>query len=66
MKTDKEIRYLTIQKRRRKCSWLVGGKIVPEIRISGIWLARKGFFPHQKIKVSIGNCFLGIETIPSS
>ena len=58
---DKKIRFLTIQKRRIKSSWLIGGKIVPEIRISGIWLAKIGFFPQQKIKVLIGDNFLIIE-----
>ncbi len=61
MRITKEIRHLTIQKRKRKCSWLKEGKIVPEIRISGIWLAREGFFPKDKIKVLVNKGFLEIE-----
>ena len=57
------IRYLTIQKKRRKSRWLLGGKIVPEIRISGVWLAKKGFFPKDKIKVVVRGRYLGIENI---
>ncbi len=61
MNRAKETRYLTIQKRKRKSSWLKEGKIVPEIRISGIWLAREGFFPKDKIKVLVNRGFLEIE-----
>ncbi len=61
MEKNKKIRHFTIQKRKRKCAWLKEGKIVPEIRMSGIWLAREGFFPKDKIKVLVNRGFLEIE-----
>ncbi len=61
---QQKTRYLTIQKRKRKSSWLKEGKIVREIRISGIWLAREGFFPKDKIKVLVNRGFLEIELNP--
>ncbi|MCP4482242.1 MAG: type I toxin-antitoxin system SymE family toxin [bacterium] len=64
MNRDKKTRYLKIQTRKLKSSWLIEGKKVPEIRISGIWLAREGFFPKDKIKVEIRKEFLGIELQP--
>ncbi len=64
MNRDKKTRYLKIQTRKRKSSWLKEGKKVPEIRISGIWLAREGFFPKDRIKVEIRKKFLGIELQP--
>lgn len=64
MSKDKKTRYLKIQTRKQKSRWVIGGKKVPEIRISGIWLAREGFYPKDKIKVEIRKEFLGIELQP--
>ena len=64
MNKVKRTRYLTIQKRKRKNKWLQEGKIVPEIRISGIWLAQEGFYPKDKIKVTVGSYHLNIELQP--
>jgi hypothetical protein len=51
---DLKTRHLTIQTRWVK-TWFgfMKRKAVPEIRISGIWLARTGYSPREKIKVTI-------------
>ncbi len=67
MRINKEIRYFTIQTRYRKSRCMyVSRKKVPEIRISGIWLAEKGFYPKKKIKVTVRENFLGIELNPGN
>ncbi|MCP4481724.1 MAG: type I toxin-antitoxin system SymE family toxin [bacterium] len=49
MNRNKKTRHLTIQTRYRKSRWMkLDKKKIPEIRISGIWLAEKGFIPRKK------------------
>lgn len=64
MKRDKKTRHYTIQTRWRKSRFgYMSKKPVPEIRISGLWLAAEGFFPKDKIKIEVRKKYLGIETI---
>ena len=67
MNKSKKTRYYTIQRRWRKSRLgYMSKKPVPEIRISGIWLASEGFFPKDKIKIEVRKRYLGIETTPAS
>ncbi|MFW9928259.1 MAG: hypothetical protein ACFFD1_02600 [Candidatus Thorarchaeota archaeon] len=55
-------RTLTIQKRKLKKHWFYNTcKIVPEIRIGGLWLAERGFNPKDKIRVIVRESFIAIE-----
>ncbi|MCP3659770.1 MAG: type I toxin-antitoxin system SymE family toxin [Bacteroidetes bacterium] len=61
MNRDKKTRYYTIQRRWRKSrSGLISRKAIPEIRISGIWLLKEGFFPSGKIRIEIRKKYIDI------
>lgn len=61
MNKDKTTRHYTIQRRWRKSrNGLIARKEIPEIRISGIWLLKEGFFPSSKIKIEIRKKYLDI------
>ena len=56
-------RYLTIQGRSRIIRCRRYGYRIPEIKLSGIWLAEQGFFPSKKVKVTIRRDVLLIQPI---
>ena len=57
-------RYLKIQGRERATRWSYQKKVkVPEIKLSGLWLAEQGFYPSKPIKVTIRKDILLIQPL---
>ena len=57
-------RYLTIQGKERNVARRYKPVKVPEIRISGLWLAEQGFFADRLIKVIVRKEVLVIQPVP--
>lgn len=49
-----QTRQTTLQKRYRKSGYRYGGgRVVPELRLSGVWLEEMGFIGGQKLDITV-------------
>ena len=60
---QEKVRYLTIQGRSREVRCRGYDYNIPELRLTGLWMAEQGFYPSKKVKIIVRKDVLVIQLI---